>query len=433
MNPIVFAMRRPIRTFMLVVALASGGVLGLSKMGIDLIPALNAPKVFAYLDNAGKSAKRMKDYIVGKYESYFHKNTEEETQETLRQIVVTSPKAMDVTVTQQYVCQIRSQAHIDVRAFVSGYLEKIAVREGQAVKKGELMFKIRPILYEAKLAAEKAEAQLAALKYKNTQMLNRTLVNGQPVVSDNEVLLHAAERDHAQAKANLAQAELDFTNVTAPFDGIIDRQQEQLGSLIKEGDILTTLSDNSKMWVYFNVPEARYLEYMAEAGEGKDRLQIGLKLANQEMFPETGRIGTFTAEDGSTQKYGAIEAQFNNETGNIAFRADFPNPKGLLRHGQTGTVVISKALKDAIVIPQRAIFEILNKRYVWLVGEDDKAEQRLITVKHELDDIFVIDTGLDVKDKIVLEGVRDIQQGRKVEYEFRKPEEALKNQKNHAE
>ena len=126
------------------------------------------------------------------------------------------------------------------------------------------------------------------------------------------------------------------------------------------------------------------------------------------MFPETGRIGKFVAKDGSTQTYGAIEAQFNNETGNIAFRADFPNPKGLLRHGQTGTVVISKALKDAILIPQRAIFEILNKRYVWIVGEGDKAEQRLITIKHELDDIFVIDTGLDVKDKIVLEGVRDI-------------------------
>ena len=130
---------------------------------------------------------------------------------------------------------------------------------------------------------------------------------------------------------------------------------------------------------------------------------------------------------------GAIEAQFNNETGNIAFRADFPNPDGLLRHGQTGTILIHRTLKNALVIPQRATFELLDKRYVWVVGKDDVAHQTLITIKHELEDIFVINSGLDVKDKIVLEGVRQVEDGEKVEYEFRKPEEALKNQKFHAE
>src|SRR5262249_14135719 len=127
--------------------------------------------------------------------------------------------------------------------------------------------------------------------------------------------------------------------------------------------------------------------------------------------------------------------------GNIAFRADFENPKGLLRHGQTGTILIHRTLKNALVIPQRATFELLDKRYIKVVGEDGVADQRLITIKHELEDIFVIDSGLDVKDKIgldvkdkiVLEGVREVEVGRKVEYEFRKPEEALKNQKFHAE
>ena len=128
-----------------------------------------------------------------------------------------------------------------------------------------------------------------------------------------------------------------------------------------------------------------------------------------------------------------IEGQFNNQTGNIPFRADFENPDGLLRHGQTGTILIHRTLKNALVIPQRATFELLDKRYVWVVGEDDVAHQSLITIKHELEDIFVIDSGLDVKDKIVLEGVRQVEEGEKVEYEFRKPEEALKNQKFHAE
>jgi membrane fusion protein (multidrug efflux system) len=128
-----------------------------------------------------------------------------------------------------------------------------------------------------------------------------------------------------------------------------------------------------------------------------------------------------------------IEGQFNNETGNIPFRADFPNPDRLLRHGQTGNVLIHRPLHNATVIPQRATFEILDKRYVYVVGDDEVAHQRPIVVAHELDDIFVIKSGLGVKDKIVLEGVRQVHDGEKVEYEFRKPEDALANMKNHAE
>src|SRR6185437_12038049 len=97
-------------------------------------------------------------------------------------------------------------------------------------------------------------------------------------------------------------------------------------------------------------------------------------------------------------KIGAIEAKFNNETGNIPFRADFPNPDRLLRHGQTGTVVIRHVLKDAIVIPQRATFEILDKRYVYVVDKDDVVHQREIVVRKEgeMDDIFVLEKGLGV-------------------------------------
>jgi membrane fusion protein, multidrug efflux system len=96
-------------------------------------------------------------------------------------------------------------------------------------------------------------------------------------------------------------------------------------------------------------------------------------------------------------------------------------------------VLITRALKDAIVIPQRATFEILDKRYVYIVGKDDVVHQRAIVVQHEMDDIFVIEKGLDVNDRIVLEGVRQVHDGEPVEFEFRKPEEALANQKYHAE
>jgi membrane fusion protein (multidrug efflux system) len=330
-------------------------------------------------------------------------------------IVATSQKTKDVVITQQYVCQIHSQRHIKVCALENGYLEKIPVKEGQAVKHGEVMFKIVPTLYQAKLDAEQAEAQLAQLEFNNTKRLYE-----KNVVSIQEVALAQAKLDKANAKAKLAAAELNFTAVRAPFDGIVDRLHEQQGSLIKEGDVLTTLSDNSLMWVYFNVPEARYLDYMAGKSQDKESRKIELVLANGSKFPHTGMIG-------------AIEAKFNNETGNIPFRADFPNPDGLLRHGQTGNVLIHRTLKNAMVIPQRATFEILDKRYVYVVDQDDVVHQREIVIQHEMDDIFVIQKGLDVNDKIVLEGVRQVHDGEKVEYEFRKPEEALANQKHHAE
>ena len=128
-----------------------------------------------------------------------------------------------------------------------------------------------------------------------------------------------------------------------------------------------------------------------------------------------------------------IESSFDNETGNILFRADFANPDRLLRHGQTGTLWIHRPLKNAIVIPQRATFEILDKQYVYVVGDDGVAHQRAITIFQEMDDIFVVQSGLALNDKIVLEGVRQTREGQHAEVEFRKPEEALANLKKHAE
>ena len=186
------------------------------------------------------------------------------------------------------------------------------------------------------------------------------------------------------------------------------------------------MSDNSEMWVYFNVTEKYYLEYMAALKQPEKEHKIELVLANSDTFPQTGTIG-------------AIEADFNNETGNIKFRADFPNPVDketryrLLRHGQTGTVLIHRTLQNALAIPQRAVFENLAKRFVYVVDKDDVAHQREIVDQYEIEDIFVIKNGLDVNDRIVLEGIRQVRDGEKVEYEFRSPEQVMANQKYHAE
>jgi membrane fusion protein (multidrug efflux system) len=422
MNPIIFVKRRPITGLMLVVTLASGVLVGVSEMGVRIFPPPVARQIHVRLASVGPTTRQAKQYVVGRLQSYFRKR-EEQAHEEPRKVLVTSPKTMDVVISQPYVCQIHSRRHIQVCALDSGYLEQINVQEGQAVKEGDLMFAIKPVLYEAKYKAEQAEATLALREFQNTEYLFK---RPNPVVSDKEVLLYEARKDRAKSKAELAKAELDFTKVLAPFDGIVDRQERQLGSLIKEGETLTTLSDNSVMWVYFNVIEAEYLEYKASLKDDKRSQEIELELANHAIF-----VGDNKRPVHPTRV--TVEGQFNNQTGTIPFRADFPNPGGLLRHGQTGTVWIRRKFHDSIVIPQRATFDILDKRYVWVVGEDDKAHQRLITIKHTLEDIFVIDSGVDIKDKIVLEGVREVEEGGKVEYEFRKPEEALKNQKFHAE
>ncbi len=348
----------------------------------------------------------------------------EELQVEAHKVVATCPQLKDMTLTQQYVCQIHSQRHIKVRALEMGYLERIPVREGQVVKEGDVLFNVRPILYQTKFDAEKAEANLAQLELNYTKKLYED-----KVVSLNEVKLLEVELAKAQARAQLAKAELDFASVTAPFDGIVDRLRHQHGSLVQEGEVLTTMSDNSVMWVYFNVPEKQYLEYMASLNQEKDELKIELKLAGGNMFDQVGKIN-------------AIEADFNNENGNIPFRADFPNPNRqlrdgqtgrLLRHGQTGTVLISRVQKDAIVIPQRAVFELLQKRYVYVVDKDNVAHQREITVQTELEDLYLIKTGIGVDDRIVLEGIRQVRDGDIVECEDREPQQVVANLKYHAE
>jgi membrane fusion protein (multidrug efflux system) len=208
----------------------------------------------------------------------------------------------------------------------------------------------------------------------------------------------------AQAKAKLAQAELNFTAIRAPFDGIIGRLQQQQGSLVTERESLTTLSDNSVIWTYFNVPQASYLEYMALPAQDRP-VDVELILSGDRRFEETGKVA-------------AIEAQFERETGNIAFRADFPNPGGPLRHGMVGTILLQRMMKNAIVIPQRATFEISGKRFVYVLDKEGTAQQREIAVQSEQGDDFIIKSGLDANDSVVVAGLDQIEKGQKLKYEL---------------
>lgn len=344
-----------------------------------------------------------------------HGGHQEGHEHGLSKMLVTRPQKRDAIVSREYVCQIHSRSNIEVRALERGYLEKISVKEGQRVKEGDPMFKILPLIYQAELKSAEAEAQAAKVEYENTKRLADN-----NVVSTTELAISKAKLEKTLAQVNLAQTHLGFTEIKAPFSGLMDRLHLRQGSLVDEGDLLTTLSDNSEMWVYFNVPEAEYLDYASEE-QSEDRKIVNLVMANGQVFKQKGKVNV-------------IEAEFNNETGTIPFRADFPNPDGLLRHGETGNIQMNKLVKNAILIPQKATFEILDHHYVFVVGKDDVLTQQRVHIVEEVEDLFIINKGVTENDKIVLEGFLQAKTGDKAkDYEFQEPEEAFKNLKHRAE
>jgi membrane fusion protein (multidrug efflux system) len=185
----------------------------------------------------------------------------------------------------------------------------------------------------------------------------------------------------------------------------------RLGSLVSEGDLLTTLSDNSTMWVYFNVAEAEYLRYK-EAHPTNEPTPVKLVMADGEVFDQPGKVET-------------IEADFNNGTGNLAFRATFPNPKGLLRHGETGKVLMTSVMRNALVIPQKATFDVLDHKYVYVVDDKGVVHSKPITVAAEVPHLFVISSGLEEKDKVLIDGLRKVRDGVTVAIDFKPPPEVL--------
>jgi membrane fusion protein (multidrug efflux system) len=328
---------------------------------------------------------------------------ETEQHEETPKLEATTPLREDTSVTKEYVCQIHAIRHIEIRALERGYLQGIFVDEGQLVKKGQPMFKIMPNIYQAELLKAKAEANTAHIEYLNTKGLA-----DQKIVSLNELALAKAKLDKASAEVKLAETHLGFTDIDAPFDGIMDHLDVRNGSLLDEGDLLTTLSDVSKLWVYFNVPEAEYLDYKMHQKDGAPA-QVKLRMANGRIYNQTGVIET-------------IEADFDNTAGNIEFRATFLNPDRLLRHGETGTILMEKPYKNALLIPQKATFEILDKTYVYVVKPDGKLEQRLINIEASVPHLFILKDGLKEDDKVLLDGLRKVHAGQKVEIDFRPPE-----------
>ncbi|MFO0676993.1 MAG: efflux RND transporter periplasmic adaptor subunit [Polyangiaceae bacterium] len=331
---------------------------------------------------------------------------ESHAQEETPRYLVTNPVRKDEELTKEYVAQVRAIQHIELRALEKGYLQGVFVDEGQAVPSGKRMFQLMPMVYQAEVKKAEAEADLTAIELANTKILA-----DKNVVSPNELSLATAKLAKAKAEVAVASTHKSLTEIRAPFEGIVGRFHVRLGSLVAEGDLLTTLSDNRTVWVYFNVSEAEYLAYKAHVQTGAPQ-PVKLLMANGEVFDQTGKVET-------------IEADFNNETGNLAFRAAFPNPKGLLRHGETGKILMTVPAKAALVIPQKATFDVLDKKFVYVVDDKNVVHQREVTVAAELPHVFLVKTGLEERDRILVDGLRKVHDGSSIGVDFKPAAEVL--------
>ena len=340
--------------------------------------------------------------------------TKKEEKEEKVSYVVTNAAQIDTSFTKEYVSQIRSIKNIELRAQEKGFLQNIYVDEGQFVSAGQLLFKIMPNVYQAELLRAQAEEKAAEIEWQNAKNLA-----DKNIVSKNEQAIAQAKFDQAKAEVALAKLHLSFTEIRAPFSGTIDRIPKKLGSLIDEGELLTSLSDNSKVYAYFNVTEPEYLDYQTNV-KGRGSSIVSLVLANNEPFKFKGKVDV-------------IESEFDNETGNIAFRASFPNTDNLLKNGQTGKVQLTVPVRNALVIPQKSTYEIQDKQYVFVVDQNNVVQSREITITGSLPDLYVVSSGISATDKILLEGVQKAKDNDKITYTYQKPEDVLAHLKLKAE
>lgn len=322
---------------------------------------------------------------------------------------VSKPLVKDMKLNDEYVCQIRAIQHIELRSLEKGYLQKKYVDEGQLVRLGQRLFQIKPNIYKADVEKSQAEVEFAKIELQN----NKALVE-KDVISKTESTMSAAKLAKAEAELEMSETHLGFTEIRAPFNGLVGKFGDiRTGSLLDEGELLTTLSDNHKMWVYFNVPEVQYLNYMKNKRKNISQ-QVHLKLANKEVYPEVGNIET-------------IESDFSNTSGNIAFRAGFNNPHSLLRHGETGNILWPKLIKKAIVIPQKSTFDILDKKFVLVVDKKGILHEREIVVAEEAPNIFILKSGLSPDEMFLLERQNNIYKGDKIKYKMMDPQSVIKN------
>jgi RND family efflux transporter MFP subunit len=319
---------------------------------------------------------------------------------------VINPVILDTVYYKEYVADIHSIKNVEIRSRIQGQLEKIHVDEGQSVKKGQLLFRISDHVYKEDLIKAKAVLKnaIAEAKAGELEVLNVKILLEKNIVSKTEMDLAEsklealkAKIEEAQSHEASAQLKLSLTQIKAPFDGIIDRIPLKMGSLIEEGTFLTSLSDNSEVYSYFNVSENEYLDFVLNPKASSEKNEVSLLLSNSTEHSHKGEVET-------------IEGEFDKASGNISFRARFPNPKGILKHGSSGRIRLKKEVKNALIIPQKSTFEVQDKMYVYVIGADNVVKSRSIVSNLRIPHLYVIESGLSANDRILYEGIQNVKE-----------------------
>ncbi len=321
---------------------------------------------------------------------------------------ITKPIIIDTNSHVDYVAEIVGVKNIEIRSMIPGYLAKVHVDEGQVVKEGQVLFSINSASYkeeviksQALLKIAEAEVESASLTVQNTRELvkKNVISNIELEFAKNKLQIAKAKVD--EAKANVAHAKLMLyhTEIRAPFPGIINRLPQKIGSLVEEGSLLTTLSQNNEIFAYFDVSEPDYLNFMSKITKGKqeDR-EVELILADGKKFAHKGYIET-------------IDGEIDPNSGTISVRSRFKNPDFILKHGASGKLRIPKKFKQVMVIPQKSTFEIQDRTFVYVLTKDNKLRMKAIEVGARLPHLYVISKGLRTSDRILFEGIQLAEEG----------------------
>lgn len=320
---------------------------------------------------------------------------------------VISLKSIDTSLFQSYVADIQAVQNVEIRNRVTGFLEKIYSDEGQAVKKGQLLFRIEDKQYKEDVAKAKASLSIAIADAKSAELeLERVkLLVDKKVITASELKVAEAKITAARARIqemnsslSNAQTKLSYTMVYAPFNGIINRIPYKVGSLLQEGDLLTTASDISAVFCYFNISENEYLNFLRSKRNLNGESDVHLNLANGSSYKHPGLIET-------------VESEFDENTGTIAFRAKFPNPEKMLRHGATGMIQLPVRVEKAVILPQKSVVEIQDKNYVFLVDDSNRLTMKSFVPEMRFSKFFVVKSGLEPGEKILYEGTQDARDG----------------------
>lgn len=333
------------------------------------------------------------------------------------EIAVMEVATTTANLTNSYPATIKGKQDVEIRPMVSGFITKLHVDEGAVVRKGQVLFSIDPVQYQAAVQTAKAavETAKAALSTQELTTANKRELNKKQIVSDYD--LKMAENQLAQSKAALAQAEaqlvnaennLSYTEVTSPSDGIVGTIPYRVGSLVSASIAtpLTTVADISEMYAYFSMTERQLLNLIREGGSMKEILDklpdVHLQLIDGTMYPDTGRVET-------------ISGVIDQATGSVNLRALFPNDHNILRSGGTGNVVFPNPLENIIMIPQSATTEIQDKKFVYVLQPDNTIKNTEIKV-FTLNDgqYYYVMEGLKQGDKVVIEGVQALKDGQAI-------------------